>query len=256
MRRMKKFATSIVLVGIMCGLAACGNEDKEVTTKATTEATTVEISEATEEKSETETTEATTTETKATEEETSEEKTADAGKAQPKKTDINFSTDDWKSLEFALDGKVYTWPLTLADVEGAGFKLDDDYKSETLESNRYTTSVSVESEAGERFYIRFKNFTDKDKNLVDCDLYGFGFEVDDYYDVNPDVTLCNGVTFGMSVDEVKAIMGEPDYYYESEDSEIDRKEMDYYVTGKSYDSTIDLSFTDGKLDEIDIVNAE
>lgn len=83
-----------------------------------------------------------------------------------------------------------------------------------------------------------------------------GFEVVGYNDVNPDVTLCNGVTFGMMVDEVKEVMGEPDYYYESDNLDIDRKEMDYYVTGASYRSRSDLSFTDGILDDISIEDAD
>lgn len=260
MRRVKKFVTSAVLIGIMCGLAACSNNDKDDTTerksRVTSEATSEEV---TTEKEETEEV----TEGTASEEDTTEESASEDGangdttdKKDAPKTDYAFSTNDWKTLEFALDGEIYTFPMTLADIEAAGFTIDEEYKSETLESNRYTTSVTAENAAGERFYVRFKNFTDTDKELKDCDIYGFSFEVDDYRDVNPDVTICNGVTFGMTVDEVKALMGEPDYYYESDSTDLDRKELDYYVTGKSYDSSLELSFTDGKLDDITLVNTD
>lgn len=253
MRRMKKFVTSAVLVAIMCGLVACSNNDKEDTTErktgVTTETTTGEIT--TEE-----TTGEVTTEEGTTEEAKTEEETNGTDKKDTVQTDFAFSSNDWKTLEFALDGEIHTFPMTLADVEEAGFNIDEEYKSETLESNMYTTSVVAENSEGERFYIRFKNFTDADKELKDCDIYGFNFEIDDYRDVNPDVTICNGITFGMTVDEVKALMGEPDYYYESDNTDLDRKELDYYVTGKSYDSSLELSFIDGKLNEITLVNTD
>lgn len=265
MRRMKKFVTSAVLIGIMCGLAACSNNDKDDTTerknRVTSEATSEEVTTENTTTAEEDTEEI--TEGVASEEATAEESASEEGaegdttdKEDTPKTDYAFSTDDWKTLEFALDGEIYTFPITLADIEAAGFTIDEEYKSETLESNMYTTSVTAENAAGERFYVRFKNFTDTDKELKDCDIYGFSFEVDDYRDVNPDVTICNGVTFGMTIDEVKALMGEPDYYYESDSTEYDRKELDYYVTGKSYDSSLEMSFTDGKLNDITLVNTD
>jgi len=262
MKRLKKFATSAILIGIMCGLAACSNNDTEDRrkSKVTTETTTESIITSEEVTTEEVTTEEETTEEVTTEEDTTKEdtdgNTSGTDKKNTPKTDFAFSSDDWKTLEFALDGKTYTFPMTLADVEAAGFMIDEEYKSEKLESNMYTTSVTAENEAGEQFYVRFKNFTDADKELKDCEIYGFSFEVVDYRDVNPDVTLCNGVTFGMTIDEVKTLMGEPDYYYESDSTDIDRKEMDYYVTGKSYDSSLELSFTDGKLDSITLVNTD
>lgn len=244
MKRMKKFATSAILIGIMCGLSACGSNDQEAATVGTTGTVTEAV-----------TTEDVTTEENTTEENTTEEVSDNTDEGNSSQTDYAFSSNDWKTLEFALDGKVYTFPMTYADVVSAGFTIDDEEMNETLESNYYTMSFIAENAEGERFYVRFKNFTDTDKEVKDCDIYGFGFEMDEYQDINPDVTLCNGVTFGMTVDEVKAIMGEPDYYYES-DGDYDRKEMDYYVTGKSYDSELNLSFTDGKLDEITIENKE
>lgn len=253
MRKFKKFAVSAILIGIMCGVTACGGSDKADKEDKATEAATVEesttdkvideeeVADVTEEDIEEDT-----EETKDTDNDTDESGAIE--------TDYNFSSNDWKTLEFALDGEVYTFPMTYADVEAAGFVIEDDL-SEILESNYYTLSYTAKNAEGEQFYVRFKNFTDTDKALKDCDIYGFSFEVQDYRDVNPDVTLCNGVTFGMTVDEVKAIMGEPDYYYES-DSEYDYKSMEYYVTGKSYDSTIELWFTDGALNEITIENVD
>lgn len=167
-----------------------------------------------------------------------------------------FSTNDWKTMEFAWDGVVYTFPLTWRDIEAAGFELDEEYRHEVLESYYYTLSVRVENEAGEKISVRFKNFTDEDRETQDCELYGIGFEQDNWQAVDPDVMLCNGVTFGMSADEVKELMGEPDYYWESDSEEYESQSMEYYIKGDSYKNKIELYFWEGELTEITLVNDE
>lgn len=179
-------------------------------------------------------------------------KNADA----PTADDYAFSSNDWRTLEFALDGAVYTFPLTWSDIEAAGFLIDEDYRHEVLESNYYTLSVNAETEAGERISVRFKNFTEGDRELQDCDVYGIGFEVSKWRDVNPQVMICNGVTFGMTAEEVKALMGEPDYFYESEGDDYTSIRMEYYATGHSYENEIEFNFWNGALTEIDILNKE
>lgn len=174
----------------------------------------------------------------------------------PTADDYAFSSNDWRTLEFALDGVVYTFPLTWSDIEAAGFLIDEDYRHEVLESNYYTLSVNAETEAGERISVRFKNFTEGDRELQDCDVYGIGFEVSQWRDVNPQVMICNGVTFGMTAEEVKALMGEPDYYYESEGDDYTSIRMEYYATGRSYENEIEFNFWNGALTEIDILNKE
>lgn len=181
-----------------------------------------------------------------------DEQDADA----PTADDYAFSSNDWKTLEFALDGVVYTFPLTWSDIEAAGFLIDEDYRHEVLESNYYTLSVNAENEAGERISVRFKNFTEGDRELQDCDVYGIGFEVSEWRDVNPEVMICNGVTFGMTAEEVKALMGEPDYFYESEGDDYTSISMEYYVTGHSYENEIEFYFWNGVLTDIDILNKE
>lgn len=253
MRKLKKFAASLALIGIMCGAAACGDDESTKRTERTTE-TTEAISEPAAKS--TETTEAT-VDTEATEDTETTEDTG-AGATAPQLTyDVNFSTNDWTTLEFAWDGIVYNFPMTYRDVVDAGFTIDEDYLEETLDSYEYTTSIFAENAAGERVYVRFKNFTEEDgRPLSDCEIYGFGFELDEFMDVNPAVTICNGITFGMTVDEVKAIMGEPDYYYSSDDPDFDRKELDYYAEDRVRSNELKLEFHDGILDKISIVNTD
>lgn len=184
------------------------------------------------------------------------EQNQDEGQSAPTADDYAFSTNDWKTLEFALDGTVYTFPLVWSDLEAGGFQLDEEYRHEVLESYYYTLSVNVENEAGERISVRFKNFTEEDREIQDCELYGVGFEQSRWQDVNPNVMLCNGVTFGMSAEEVKELMGEPDYYYESEGEEYKSQSMEYYIKGDSYRNKIELRFWEGELTTIKIENDE
>jgi len=253
MKKLKKFAASLALIGIMCSAAACGDDESGTKTERTTGTTEATSEPTTEGRKTTEATEDTAKDTEATEDKESEASTT----APPITGNINFSTNDWTTLEFAWDGVVYNFPMTYQDVVDAGFTIGEEYTKETLDSYEYTTSIFAENAAGERIYVRFKNFTEQDgRPLTDCEIYGFGFELDEYRDVNPSVTLCNGITFGMTVDEVKAIMGEPDYYYSSDDPDFDRKELDYYTEDSSHDNELELEFYDGILEEITIVNTD
>lgn len=254
----KKLAV-LTMVGIMSlSVVACGDEDrKERTTEATTEATTEEKTTA-----EAETEEVTEEVTEEETEEKTEEKTETntesgsmgVGDGTISAGNADFSTDDWKSLEFSLDGNVISFPITYAEVKALGFSIDSESENETLEANHYTTSIPAENAAGEEIYIRFKNFTDGDKLIKDCDIYGFGIEEVGYRDVNPTFTLCNGISFGVSVEDIKAVMGEPDYLYESDDKT--RYSLEYYVTGKSYENTIKFSVKDGELNSVTIENVD
>ncbi|MCM1084230.1 MAG: hypothetical protein NC393_14265 [Clostridium sp.] len=254
MRKLKKFAVSLALIGIMCSVAACGDDEddkKTERTTVTTEATpkkTTERTEATEDTEDMEFTED--TEAEAPEAETSTT-------APPLTYDVSFSTNDWTTLEFAWDGAVYQFPMTYQDIVDAGFTIGEQYMGETLDSNEYTMSISAKNDAGEKIYVRFKNFTEQDgRPITDCEIYGFGFDTDEYYDVNPAITICNGVTFGMTVDEVKGIMGEPDYYYASDDPDFDRKELEYYADGTPRTNQLQLEFIDGILAAITIINMD
>jgi len=162
---------------------------------------------------------------------------------------LAFTTSDWTSLEFAIDGQVISWPLTYNDVVALGYSIDSSSEGETLESNHYTTSISAKGSNDERIYVRFKNFTDSDKTAKDCDIMGLSFDVDD---CGKNIVLCNGITFGMTYDQVKGIMGEPSYYYISDDSTYES--ADYDVSDEAYSNSVSFTFIDGVLTEIEFEN--
>lgn len=242
MSKIKRAGAILMAVVMICGLTACGKTGSEA------ESGTGRTSEETETQSGSQDTRQ--DDGKDTEQSQSSEQNVSV----PNTKDLAFSSTDWKTLEFALDGEVYTFPMTWQDVEAAGYQLEDKYRHDVLGSYQYTMSFTAESETGEQFYVRFKNFAEGERELQDCYVYGFGFKQSEYNDVNPEVMLCNGVTFGMTIEEVKEIMGEPDEYWASDNSA--QEIVNYYVTDSSLESEVEFTFRDGILKEIRIENKD
>ena len=107
---------------------------------------------------------------------------------------ISYSTDDWKSLEFSLNGKVYRFPLCYADFAAAGYTMDDSLLNEELESMQYTmTSGRAKSEAGEQIRISFKNTTDQTIAIKDASVRAVVLSAGSYGNENTTFGLCNGI---------------------------------------------------------------
>ena len=254
-------AVIALIVGLVLILGGNDKKDKK-TTEATTEATTEKTTEATTE----ETTEATTEETteattEATTEETTEATTeapaaAGDGSTLVDVSSMGFSTNDWKSLEFAIDGTVYTWPVSYAQIKEAGYAVDSSIESEVLEANYYSFSEwAYNSDDKSAFMVQFKNFTDTDKTVAECDVLGLIFYLDDYEKGDySSVTLCNGITVGTTYEDVIAIMGEPTDEYVSDDSEFGYRTATYEVNDDIYASCVEFTFMDGVVDDLEIQN--
>ena len=251
-----------LIVGLVLFFSGDDEDDDKKTTEATTEITTEdtieETTEATTEEKTEETTEATTEEkteetTEATTEATTEE-TTEAPATTVDTSNIAFTTNDWKSLEFAIDGVVYTWPISYSQLKERGYSVDSDIEAETLEANYYSFSEWADKDGEHVFFVQFKNFTDEDKTVADCDILAFKFESTYLEDSGVSIVLCNGVTFGMSYDEVIAIMGTPTDEYVSEDSESGYRTATYEVTDDVYANSIEFTFMDGKIYDIEITN--
>lgn len=100
-----------------------------------------------------------------------------------------------------------------------GYSIEDDYLEEELEDNQYSMSARAEAADESDMYIRFKNFTGGGtKKVPDCEILGIELSRDDF-DNKYDAALGNGITFGMTPDEVKAVMGEPTDSYTSDTSD-------------------------------------
>lgn len=175
-----------------------------------------------------------------TEEESTEKTTTEAAVN-------NASSDDWTTGEMTINGTVIKVPCTFADIEALGFKLEDSDASEELEANHYTTTCYAENDEGQTIGIRFSNDTDETLPITECSVYGVSF--DDWYDL-PSIVLCNGISIGMSKDDVVAIMGTPDYEYEGEGDSTYSSQEWYIDKDYSYYGSLDITYDDGVVSEI------
>ncbi len=168
-----------------------------------------------------ETTEADTEEetTEATEEETTEATTEAATEASAP----GELSDDLYSEQISIDGVVYHLPFDYSLISDkytfdlADYGKEDGYQ---LEANEYTLSTIYleNSEIDEDFdcTVGFKNLTSEAKDIKTTSIWAMDFdmtycETDNY----PKVVLPKGITWGSTLDEVKAAYGEPteDPYY-------------------------------------------
>ena len=194
-------------------------------------------------------TEEDTEETTEAEEETTEATTESAASTTP----VNADGFDWANMQFTMLGKPYNLAtLTYDDILAMGYSIDDEYLEEELEDNQYSMSARAEAADESDMYIRFKNFTGEGtKKVPDCEILGIELSRDDF-DNKYDAALGNGITFGMTPDEVKAVMGEPTDSYTSDTS--DYMTLTYEENDEAYASSVEFTFQDGVLTKFDMEN--
>ena len=194
-------------------------------------------------------TEEDTEETTEAEEETTEATTESAASTTP----VNADGFDWENMQFTMLGKPYNLAtLTYDDILAMGYSIDDDYLEEELEDNQYSMSARAEAADESDMYIRFKNFTGGGtKKVPDCEILGIELSRDDF-DNKYDAALGNGITFGMTPEEVKAVMGEPTDSYTSDTS--DYMTLTYEENDDAYSSSVEFTFQDGVLTKFDMEN--
>lgn len=194
-------------------------------------------------------TEEDTEETTEAEEETTEATTESAASTTP----VNADGFDWENMQFTMLGKPYNLAtLTYDDILAMGYSIDDDYLEEELEDNQYSMSARAEAADESDMYIRFKNFTGGGtKKVPECEILGIELSRDDF-DNKYDAALGNGITFGMTPDEVKAVMGEPTDSYTSDTS--DYMTLTYEENDEAYASSVEFTFQDGVLTKFDMEN--
>ena len=155
--------------------------------------------------------------------------------------EIDFSTDDISSLEFAVDGHVFTFPITVADLEKIGYKVKDKYKKEVIPGMNgymyYSMSASAVSDFNSEVSFSACNLTETSKRVTECGIESI-FARDEHF------VLCNGITLSTSYDEVIAIMGKPT----KEEEGYQSKTLTYDIDGGF---SIYIEYLHNNFDEMD-----
>lgn len=141
---------------------------------------------------------------------------------------------NWTTTTIKIDGVSYQFPYSYKTLQANGWDFNiNDYLEEgeteyLLDEGEYTystTQLRNEKYGNDMdsacIYVGFKNFTENQKNIIDCDLWAI--EVSGVYgtkacDKCPDVELPGGIKFGATYEEIIATYGDParednkDYY--------------------------------------------
>lgn len=195
------------------------------------------------------TTEEPTTEEPTTEEPTTEEPTTEATTAAPTVPAGDFN---WSDMQFYFNGVPYNLGnMTYADIVSMGYTLDDSILDQELADYEYSSTQHAYAADGSSIGVRFKNFTGTGtKKARDCEILGISFDINSYSNFYT-FALGNGITSGMTMDEVRAIMGvEPEYEY------IDGEygSLEYEANDQAYANSIDFTFPHGTLDSLRMEN--
>ncbi|MFQ9515241.1 MAG: hypothetical protein ACLRZ9_05375 [Eubacterium sp.] len=155
----------------------------------------------------------------------------DLSDSKSESNDIKFTTTDWKSMEFAINGNIVSLPMQFSDLEEIGFYVNDIdleiFESE-LEPND-TQLLSLDNKNGKYLTVTFKNNSDQKKKVKECPIYYvcvYNWEIGSTEAPEAsDIVLCNGVGFGTPEEDVcekmKIELKEEDIFENSSGALID-----------------------------------
>lgn len=165
-------------------------------------------------------------------------------------TENKNSTGSLDLLGFSVNEKSYTWPINYEAALEFGFDLEP-YKDTVINASSLgeIEIAYAQGSTSNYVYFRFKNKSNEAKKLSECELATIDFIREEYCNPNLNVTMSNGVTYGMTQDDVIAIMGDADYSYGAATDSYST--LSYYLN-KNYDQEVEFIFTDGVLSEIQL----
>jgi hypothetical protein len=137
----------------------------------------------------------------------------------------------WEEMQFMLDGTLFHLPMTVQDLEDAGWTVElvtssfeEGYELEGGTKLIHPFNVSHPDYPGNMFstltfYVNFWNTTDEPLPLRECEIYSV--EIDVQYPMEkgnpyPEFVLGNGVKLGDSMETVEALCGIDENKYHAE----------------------------------------
>lgn len=151
-------------------------------------------------------------------------------------SEIAFTTNDMASMEFALNGKVVTFPLSVKELEQTGYTLTDDGLIQG-KSDLFYTVRNCSAEANDfdsHVSLSVANLNETDSFARDCVIQSI-FAKDEHF------ILCNGISLSSTYDEVVAVMGKPDKLEDTGYS----KTLEYFYDTPSGEMEVYINFSSG-----------
>ncbi len=267
-------AAGVIIIGLVIALIVILNKkDEEPSTETasrnTREAVTEEVTEdITEERVTEEVTEAATeAPTEATTEASTEaateaatdattEEAKDSAPAAPAAT-VDGLSDDLYSEQVSIDGKVYHLPFdySLISDEYTFDMADYGYEGGYVMNpeDKVTSTIQLENPNVDEdldFYVGFVNTSGEAKDIKETSIYSVDFDITWTETTNyPSVVLPKGITWGATLEDVKAAYGEPDDSYYSDSLHY----WSYTYEDDDYDYDVQLTiYEDRGITEIDL----
>lgn len=118
-------------------------------------------------------------------------------------------SENWKDLEFIINNKKYKVLTSYSDMEQDGWKLKEQYASNTLDSYYKTFIVPIINiEFDSEVYVSFVNKTEETKLYKDCDFWQIS--IDNKWAKKPvSFELPKGIKNGSTLDEIEKAYGKP-----------------------------------------------
>lgn len=241
---MKKILVCLLALFMILSLVACSNDTKsnhdettsETISEQDKETSTPTIDESTEsDESENQNVdESKPDDSNPDESETIDETQSDESKPNEEESkpseDEELTTDDWKDLTIKIEGKVFKFPYSYTDLKQFGYDFDlADYGYDDgyilNPRDKISGTIKLENPDLDKYdcatvYIGFANFSDKAKDILECDLWNIS--INNQFGTNKlvkdklEFELAKGIKSGSTIEEITTTYGEPDETYDAE----------------------------------------
>ncbi len=127
--------------------------------------------------------------------------------------------ETWDTYTVQINDKVLAFPCTVADVEAAGLKIDEEYTPEDymVDAQDYTLAY-FEDANGNELMCDIVNTSDEAKAIKECLAGGVSVDGHDLEEGGLTVMFPGGIQIGSSKDDVIGKYGEPDDTFEDDDT--------------------------------------
>ena len=163
---------------------------------------------------------------------------------------------DFANMPFSVNGKEYNLvSLTYADIVDMGFYFEDSFLEQTLAPGEHSDLNKADLNSQDvtlwtdELFVKFENRTNNPQPIKDCNIIKIELS-DNGYNKYYTAALPNGITFGMTYDAVKDLMGvTPSSDYALPDGSY--QSLNY--ENSSGEKALELNFVDDKLVDIYLI---